>query len=75
MLSAQFDERPLRFAMAEGGPRIALIMGRPLDILLSAARNLEPRKESKPADTKPTDTKAADAKSTGTEAGPVKSTF
>jgi len=66
-LAALFDQRPLKFAMTEGGQRIALIMGRPADTLLGAAKSLEPKKEEpKPAAAKPADTKAESAKPTDT---------
>ena len=39
------DQKPVRYAMTEGGPRIAVLAGRALDALLAAPKAVEPKKE------------------------------
>jgi len=57
-VAALFDERPLRYAMAEGGERIAIVSGKTLETLLDATKNLEPKKtEPKAAEAKPAEKK------------------
>ncbi|MBE3071009.1 MAG: DUF4340 domain-containing protein, partial [Planctomycetes bacterium] len=49
-VAALFDEQPLRYAMTEGGPRIAILAGEPVRKLLAAAKDLSPAtSEAKPA--------------------------
>jgi hypothetical protein len=54
-VAALFDERPLRYAMTEGGERIAILAGGPVDTLMGAAKTLAPaapKAEEKPAEPK-----------------------
>ena len=39
------DQKPVRYAMTEGGPRIAVLAGRALDALLAAPKAVEPKQE------------------------------
>jgi hypothetical protein len=56
--AALFDERPLRYAMAEGGERIAIVSGKTLETLLDAGKAFEPRKgEPKAGEAKPAEKK------------------
>jgi hypothetical protein len=56
--AALFDERPLRYAMVEGGERIAIVSGKTLETLLDAGKAFEPRKgEPKAAEAKPAEKK------------------
>jgi hypothetical protein len=57
-VAVQFDERPLKYAMAADGQRIAIAAGKDLETLLNAAKAFEPKKEqAKPAETKPAEKK------------------
>ena len=56
--AALFDERPLRYAMVEGGERIAIVSGKTLETLLDAGKAFEPRKgEPKAGEAKPAEKK------------------
>jgi hypothetical protein len=44
-LASLADQKPVRYAMTEGGPRIAVLAGRALDALLAAPKAVEPKKE------------------------------
>ena len=60
-IAALFDERPLRYAMAEGGERIAIVSGKTLETLLDAAKTFEPRNpEPKPGEKKPEEAKPSE---------------
>jgi hypothetical protein len=48
--AALFDEEPLRYAMTDGGKRIAILSGEPLRKLLGAAKDLSPAKPEAPKD-------------------------
>jgi hypothetical protein len=57
-VASLFDERPLRFAMAEGGDKVAIVAGKTLETLLDAAKAFEPKKaETKPGEPKPAEKK------------------
>ncbi len=49
--AALFDEDPLRYAMTDGGKRIAILSGEPLRKLLGAAKDLSPAMPQAPKDT------------------------
>jgi hypothetical protein len=40
------DQHPARYAMIEGGPRIAIIGGRTADLIVGARRTFEPKKDA-----------------------------
>ena len=44
-LASSLDQKPIRYAMTEGGPRIAILAGRSLESLLAAPKAVEPKKE------------------------------
>jgi hypothetical protein len=44
-VAALVDQKPARYAMTEGGKRIAIIAGKPVETLLNAAAAFEPKKE------------------------------
>jgi len=50
-VASSLDQKPIRYAMTEGGQRIAFLAGRSLDALLAAPKAVEPKKEE-PAATK-----------------------
>ena len=55
---ALFDERPLRFAMAQGGDKVAIVAGKTLETLLDAGRTFEAKKaEAKAGEAKPAEKK------------------
>lgn len=57
-IAALFDERPLRYAMIEGGERIAIVSGKTLETLLDAGKAFEPKKaEPKAGEAKPAEKK------------------
>jgi hypothetical protein len=62
-VAALLDQAPLRYAMVEGGTRIAVLAGRQAELLQGAARSLAPKKEEpKPAEAKPPEAKPEEAK-------------
>ncbi|MCX5674174.1 MAG: DUF4340 domain-containing protein [Planctomycetota bacterium] len=44
-VAALVDQKPARYAMTEGGKRIAIVAGKPVETLLGAAAAFEPKKE------------------------------
>ena len=44
-VAALLDQKPARYAMTEGGKRIAIVAGKPVETLLGAAAAFEPKKE------------------------------
>jgi len=60
-LGTLVDQKPVRYVFVEGGQRVGLVAGRPAEVLLGAAKALEPKKpdEAKPEEKKPAAKKAA----------------
>jgi hypothetical protein len=57
------DQRPIRYAMVDGGQKIAVLAGRQAEVLTTAPQTLAPQKEeTKPAEAKPAEARPAEAK-------------
>lgn len=52
-VAALVDQKPARYAMTEGGKRIAIVAGKPVETLLGAAAAFEPKKEEPKKDSPP----------------------